>query len=242
MKIVIAHLYYDLLNLYGESGNVKIIEKLLKDQNIKVETKLLSIHDKLEFNKYDFIYIGSGTTYNQNLALNHIIKYKKEINKYIKNKGFILATGNAMELFGQYIEYINKTKQECLNIIPYKTKVENKRLVGENLMLDKENNYILGFQNQETSIRNNKHPLFKVIKGIGDYENSKYEGTKKNNFVATHLIGPFLIRNPLFTVKYLKLLIKTIDKDFKFKNFNVELESKATTEFIKNFYTDYYKK
>ena len=34
MKFKIAWLYYDLLELYGDSGNIKIIESILKSNNI----------------------------------------------------------------------------------------------------------------------------------------------------------------------------------------------------------------
>ena len=39
MKITIAHLYYDLLNLYGECGNVRILKKILEEQNVDVVVK-----------------------------------------------------------------------------------------------------------------------------------------------------------------------------------------------------------
>ena len=103
MKIVIANLYYDLLNLYGDSGNIKAIKKALESQKIKVEIINLSINDELDFEKYDFVYIGSGTEYNQTLVLNHIINYIDKITKYIENNKFFLVTGNSIELFGKYI-------------------------------------------------------------------------------------------------------------------------------------------
>ena len=49
MKIVIANLYYDLLNLYGDSGNIKAIKKALESQKIKVEIINLSINDSSFF-------------------------------------------------------------------------------------------------------------------------------------------------------------------------------------------------
>ena len=36
MKINILHLYYDLMNLYGENGNVLCLKKYLENQNIDV--------------------------------------------------------------------------------------------------------------------------------------------------------------------------------------------------------------
>ena len=39
MEINILHLYYDLLNLYGENGNIKALVKYLENQDIDVEIK-----------------------------------------------------------------------------------------------------------------------------------------------------------------------------------------------------------
>ena len=84
MEINILHLYYDLLNLYGENGNIKALKKHLEEQNIKVNIEFLTLNDKIDFKKYDFVYIGSGTEKNLNLALKDLIKYKKSIKEYIE--------------------------------------------------------------------------------------------------------------------------------------------------------------
>ena len=76
MEITIGHLYYDLMNLYGEIGNIKVLTYHLKNQGIKVNIKNLSIDDNINFDELDLIYIGSGTNNNQLLVLNDILKYK----------------------------------------------------------------------------------------------------------------------------------------------------------------------
>ena len=50
-KIRIAHLYYDLMNLYGESGNIMALEKAFHDQDMYTEIIKLSVNDKIDFNK-----------------------------------------------------------------------------------------------------------------------------------------------------------------------------------------------
>ncbi len=126
MEITIGHLYYDLMNLYGESGNIKVLTYQLEKQNIKVNIKKLSIKDEINFDELDLIYIGSGTLNNQKLVLNDILKYKNDIYKYYNNNKFFLITGNAIELFGKYIIDINNKKYNCLGLFDYYTK-ENKK-------------------------------------------------------------------------------------------------------------------
>ena len=54
MTITIAHLYYDLLNLYGESGNVKALKVALEGQGIDVKVKFFTIGDTFDFSKTCF--------------------------------------------------------------------------------------------------------------------------------------------------------------------------------------------
>ena len=100
MKIIkIAHLYYDLMNLYGENGNVKCLEKYLTKQNIKVEISYLTKDNKIDFNNYDIFYIGSGNNDSFKIALQDLKKYIDEISNTINDK-FFIVTGNAINLFG----------------------------------------------------------------------------------------------------------------------------------------------
>ena len=78
-KFKIAHLYYDLMNLYGENGNIRYLVKCLEEQGIEVEVHFLSMEDKIDFTKYDFYYIGMGSEENKMIILDNIMKYKDDI-------------------------------------------------------------------------------------------------------------------------------------------------------------------
>ena len=95
MVINILYLYYDLMNLYGESGNIKAILQSLKDQDIDVNLDKLSLEDNIDFSKYDLLYIGCGTEKAQKIALDNIMQYKNQLEEYINNDKFVLATGNS---------------------------------------------------------------------------------------------------------------------------------------------------
>ena len=70
--INVLHLYYDLLNLYGENANTRCIEHSLKLNHIKVNIDYKSIGEDVNINKYDLIYISMGSEDNLMLALNDI--------------------------------------------------------------------------------------------------------------------------------------------------------------------------
>ena len=61
MKITIGHLFHDLLNLYGENGNVLALEKAFMQQGIDVEIKNFSIdNEPWNLEDIDILYIGSN--------------------------------------------------------------------------------------------------------------------------------------------------------------------------------------
>ena len=185
----IAYLYYDFLNLYGESGNIKIISNILKYNKIKHEILYLSLDDKLEFDKYDLVYIGSGTEDNLLIALKHLSKYKNDIKKYIEDNKFMLVTGNSVDMFGKKIE-----DNKALNIFDYEV------TKGKRKMEEVYHNNILGF------INNNSY----------NSEYSDIDIIRYNNFYGTYILGPILVRNPHLVKQFLNdLTNKKLKYDLK---------------------------
>ena len=231
--IKIAHLYYDLMNLYGENGNIKCLEKYLTKQNIKVEVSYLTKDDKINFNNYDVFYIGSGNNDSFKIALEDLKKYKDKINNIMNDK-FFIVTGNALNLFGN--KYINKNEIiECLNILNFSSKESKKRFVGEQLykttLISEE---IIGFENRSSMLIDNKENyLFESINGFGNDKSTKFEGVRHKNFYGTYLLGPLLIRNPYFT----NYLVKEIcnKHNIEFIETKDNLEIKAYEEYKNNF-------
>lgn len=221
MKIVIGHLYYDLMNLYGENGNIKVLEYQLKHQKVDVDIKKLSIDDEINFDELDLIYIGSGTENNKNIVLKDLLKYKEQIKEYYKKNKFLFITGNAIELFGQYI--IDKDKNVCegLNLFSYYAKENEKRNVKEVVakacfLTDK----VIGFINNQSDIYDKKN---NKLDGYGIY---------KKHFYGTYILGPILARNPEFLEYILRRIIKNKKPKFKFKPINTLLDEEAYLDYI----------
>ena len=224
MKTInVLHLYYDLMNMYGENGNMRALVKSLEKQGFKVVVDFKSLNEEIEFKKYNFIYIGTGTDENYELAKEDLKKFVKEMKECISNKVFFLATGNALDLFSE------------LHILNFKVKKIDFRIIGEQIYHYKDiNKTIIGFQNRDKVIvENHEKYLFDVIKGTGYDLNYMYEGINNNNFYGTYLLGPLLIRNPYF----LEHLVKCITDQYKIDYVNVEhdISYKAYEEFLNNF-------
>ena len=208
MKITIGYLYYDLLNLYGDSGNIKALKYHLEEQGVKVDIKYISLNDKKNFDKIDFIYIGSGTEENILFALEDLKKDTKELEKYIKDNKYLLATGNSIELFGNYV-IINK-KIKTLGLFDYVSMHQERIVKDVKIKSDILDEKIIGFENHQGNILSTNEDII-----------------RNKNFIGTYIIGPILVRNPKLCSKIVHELILSKDKDFKFKDENYKLDEEA---------------
>lgn len=245
MKIKIAHLYYDLMNLYGENGNIRALKREFERQNVKTEVYFLTVDDNIDFNEYDIFYIGMGSENSQLIVLNDLKKRKQEIIDVINDGKYFFLTGNSYELFGKYIIDFDNNKIECLDIFSYYTKIINFsnlenaskfRIVGEIIaesgLIDKK---IIGFQNRSGTIYDNDSPLLTLIKGTGNKPKDNNEGYIYKNFYATYTIGPLFIRNPYLTKYFIKRIIKEKNEEYKLKIYNNTTEIKAYNQYLENF-------
>ena len=209
MKIIIGHLYYDLLNLYGDSGNIKALKYHLEEQGIDVEIRNISVGEKKDFKDIDLLYIGSGTNDNTLVALEDLKKDKKDLEKYIKDKKFILSTGNSIEIFGNYI-LLSKQKIKTLGVLDYVCMKEKRIVKDVNTITNLIDDKIIGFENHDGKVLTFDDDIIKI-----------------DNFYGSYIIGPLLVRNPKFCSYFIKELITSKDKDFKFKTENYDLDIKA---------------
>lgn len=226
--IKVLHLYYDLLNLYGEQGNILALKRAFKNQNVEIEVDYLSVQDKIDFKKYDLVYLGSGSAENLLIALEDIKRHKKELKKYIESKKVLLATGNSYLLFGQKINNL-----DALGIFDYYA-ASSEKMAHESLMELYQEKDVIGFQNREFIVNNKRNHLFKVKEGLCDNLKSEYEGYHEYNFYGTFVIGPLLIRNPHFT----NILVKEImeKNNLIYHEYEDKILVDAYNQYIKNFY------
>lgn len=232
MTIKILHLYNDLMNLYGEYGNINILKSHLEDQNVQVEVSNKTINDDYNLMDYDFIYCGSGLNSHLDLALNDFKKHKDELKQYVDSNKVSLFTGNSLEMLGKkiYILEDNEEKdlQEGLGFFNFKVQ-RLKDCKTNDIIYDSEllNDTIVGFVNKQANIYDNDSHLFKVKFGIGENEKSDYEGAKINNLYATYVIGPILVRNPHFLKKIVEDIIKSKDSSYDIKDIPYENEEEG---------------
>lgn len=226
MKIEI--LFPEFCNLFGDISNMKYLKKCLPDEEY-IET---SIEDEPAFVSQDvnFIYMGAMTERTQEKVIAKLKPYKKRIQELIEKNVIFLVTGNAIEIFGEYIENEDGSKIEGLGIFDVYAKRDMMHRHNSLFTGKYEDIEIVGFKSQFTMMYGNidSNYFIEVEKGVGINPECKYEGIKQNNFFGTYLTGPLLILNPLFTKKILKMLGKE-DSKLAFEEdcieaYNVRLE------------------
>ncbi len=217
MKFTIVHLYSDLLNLYGASGNLKVLSTYLQKQGVKVKILKKSINDEIDYDSVDMIYLGSGTEESLELARKDILMRKAEVTDFIKAEKFFFAEGNSLELLCNSIN-----GQEALAVydydVKYGTRIRKEVAFDSALITEK----LYGFVNSYSLIEKND---------VIDY------GFVINNLYASYLLGPLFARNPHFCEWYVNRVMKYIDSEYIIEDFFNSLDRQAFDEF-KNIIND----
>ena len=69
MELRICHLYPDLLNLYGDGGNIRCLENRLRWRRLDADVTPLPLGVQDDLTGYDLIFIGGGQDFEQELLL-----------------------------------------------------------------------------------------------------------------------------------------------------------------------------
>ncbi len=212
MKIL--HLYPNLMNLYGDYGNVAVLARHLKDQGIKVEIDRKEVQDSIDLSKYDFIFMGSGTERNQEVALRDLMKYQRYLISYADEGKCALFTGNAMELLGKKVG-----EQEAIGLIDFETELTDRRYTGDVIVNNEFMGEMVGFINKSSIISGGEdQKLFDYIFKDNNLVDNGYEGYRYKNVFGTHLIGPVLVKNPNFMNEIVKTLIGEKYRALKYRH------------------------
>lgn len=197
MKITIGHLYPDLLNLYGDRGNIQCLMKRCLWRGIQAETIPFELDDKIDFSGLDIVLLGGGSDREQMLVCRKLRKIQKDFKEYVESDGVVIAICGGYQLLGSYY----RTEQGMitgLELVDMYTEQGEGRLIS-NIVLKSElfDMPVVGFENHggRTFIKDNR-PLGKVLYGSGNDGESGYEGVVYRNVIGTYLHGPLLPKNP----------------------------------------------
>lgn len=240
MKITIGHLFPDLLNLYGDRGNIQCLLQRLRWRGIDAEVKTFSIDDEIDFSALDIVLLGGGSDREQMLVCNRLKEIKAEFKAYVEDMGVVIAICGGYQLLGKYYE-TDEGKIDGLDIVDMYTVQEKGRLIN-NIFIKSDlfEMPIVGFENHggRTYINDNK-PLGKVVFGKGNNGKSGYEGVVYKNVIGTYLHGPLLPKNPqLCDYLLTKALERKYGTDKAVLTPLDDIEEKEANKYIVDRYSD----
>lgn len=237
MELNICHLYPDLLNVYGDIGNILVLKYRAEQRGIKINVSNVSIKDSFPIDKYDITLFGGGQDYEQAIVSKDMVETKKDdLTEYIERGKVLLAICGGYQLLGKYYTTPEGEKLDGLNILDIYTEGGDTRFIGNTVIKNEDfNETYVGFENHSgrTYIGNLK-PLGKVIAGYGNNGEDQQEGCIYKNTFGTYFHGSLLSKNPELADRLLSTALKNkYGEDIELEPLDDNLEFKAK-EFIVN--------
>ncbi|AAM23324.1 CobQ-like glutamine amidotransferase family enzyme [Caldanaerobacter subterraneus subsp. tengcongensis MB4] len=239
MKLTIGHMYPDLLNLYGDRGNIIALKKRCEWRKIDVEIKEIKAGINENFADIDLLFFGGGSDREQKIVSEDLKSKKKNLIKAIEDGMPVLAICGGYQLLGEYYKTLEGNKIEGLGILDAYTVASNKRLIGNIVVeahLFNKKFYLVGFENHsgKTFLRNCS-PLGTVIIGYGNNGEDKKEGCVYKNVYGTYLHGPLLPKNPEMADILIETALSRKYGKINFEPLEDSIEQRAKEAFIKRF-------
>lgn len=243
MKIVIGYLYGDLMNIYGDTGNIIALKKRAEWRGIKVIVKNISIQNHIPTRQVgtqiDLYFFGGGQDQTQKLVAEDLAvsgkgkTIKSEIEKGVP----LLSICGGYQLLGDYYQPHQGPKLPGISLFPAYTEASFDRMIG-NIVIDSMFSKLVGFENHsgKTYLKKGAAPLGMVIKGFGNNGQDQTEGCVYKNAIGCYMHGSLLPKNPKLADWFLqKALEVKYGKKIELKPLDDTLELKAHKSAISRF-------
>jgi len=195
--IIIAHLYPEEMNIYGDRGNVIVLTQRLCWRGFPVKVDAVRIGDKYDLRSADIIFGGGGQDRGQSLVAEDLVARGDNFCQAADDGVVVLAICGTYQLLGHGFTTADNQEIPGISIFKAHTAASDKRLIG-NVVIDTPFGRLVGFENHsgQTVLEASQNSLGEVIKGYGNNATDKREGAMANNAIGTYLHGPFLPKNP----------------------------------------------
>lgn len=193
--IQIAYLYEDLMNTYGDSGDVKILRYFLEKKGYQVHVANISLDNPFEAADFDFLFFGGGQDFEQTIVAKDLLRHKDTINTYIQAGHPMLAICGGYQFLGDYYQTSGGTTIKGLGILPFHTVFKpDHRMIGDTAF-DTAFGRVKAFENHsgqtffdDASLK----PLGQMVEGYGNNPKDGVEGLHYKNTIGSYAHGPIL--------------------------------------------------
>ncbi|HEY0221352.1 MAG TPA: type 1 glutamine amidotransferase [Lactovum miscens] len=237
-QIRVAHLYGDLMNTYGDNGNILLLKYIAEKLGAATTFKIVSLGDNFKKNDYDLVFWGGGQDFEQEVIAEDLYRISSELKAYIEAEKPLLSICGGYQMLGEY--YINASGKKILGtgVLPHYTKnLGNNRFIGDIETHNEEfNETYYGFENHSgiTYLAGEEKPLGLVIYGGGNNPDDHSEGLHYKNTYGTYFHGPILSRNPRLAYRLIKTAILQKYPNAEISEFN-SLFKNLESEQIKDY-------
>lgn len=201
--VIIAHMLPDLLNLYGDGGNVRILEQRLRWRGIPVEVRRIQHGEAVDFSQVDLVFMGGGPDREQKLASEQLLAMRDELAAYVEGDGPLLAICGGYQILGRQWLWGDELVPG-LGLIDMETRrpgTSADRLI-DNMVLESPlaTHPVVGYENHagRTYLGEGVEGFGRVVSscGHGNNDDDRVEGARYKNVVGTYSHGPLLSKNP----------------------------------------------
>lgn len=197
-RLCIAHLYPELLNLYGDSGNILVLRKRMEWRRMGCEVREVHVGDRPSFADVDLVFVGGGSDREQRIVCDYLQEERASLASFVEDGGVLLAVCGGYQLLG-HSYLMGDEEVRGLSLVDLYTDRGSPRLIG-NVAVESRiaNEPIVGYENHggRTHLAPNVEPLGRVLHGYGNDGKSGQEGCLYRNVVGTYVHGPLLPKNP----------------------------------------------
>ena len=238
MELNICHLYPDLLNVYGDVGNILVLKHRAEERGIKVNVVDVSLNDKFNKDEIDIVFFGGGQDYEQSIVSEDLKNNKEKVlRQYIEEDKVLLAICGGYQLLGKHYISPNGEKLQGLGILDIYTEGGEKRLIGNTVIYNEDfDETYVGFENHSgRTFINGLKPLGKCIHGYGNNGEDGYEGCIYKNTFCTYFHGSLLSKNPELADRFLRIALEKKYGSVELKKLDDTFELKAKEHIINRF-------
>ena len=236
MELTICHLYPDLLNVYGDVGNVLILKHRASLRGINVNIVNCSQGDILDKDNTDIIFFGGGQDYEQSIVAKDLPTKREAIGQFIQDNKVILAICGGFQLLGQYYIQANGVRIDGIGVMGHYTlNQENNRYIGDIKIHNEEfDETYYGFENHQgrTFLSDDEKPLGKVVYGNGNNKEDGSEGVHYKNVYGSYFHGPILSRNANLAYRLVTTALRNkYGQDIQLPSYDDILSSEIAEEY-----------
>ena len=203
MKFTVGWLYPDLMNIYGDRGNILTLLRRAEWHGFEASVVELGRGAATQMDEVDVFFFGGGQDREQALIYDDLREFKQaSLQQAVANGAQVLAVCGGYQLLGHYYQTADGERYDGIGLIDVRTEAGKKRFIGDVVVLSAIDGLtpstLVGFENHSgrTFLGPNARPLGKVLKGHGNNGSDHQEGCVQGGVIGTYMHGSLLPKNP----------------------------------------------